>query len=168
MRDHIIWTMNGTRLPGDERGWLRKGIPAVQAPDPKLRQTCGNRMKEEMALLGDKQKQVVAETVTSHCRHRSWILLALAVKTNHVHVVVEADREGEDARDQFKAWCSRRLSDQAGLTVAQTKSGGRRRWFTEKGYCRRLEDETYLREAIQYVESQREPPTNAAEQDMET
>ncbi len=152
---HIIWTAYGTWLPGDERGWMRKGEPAIQGPNPELERACRDGMSEEMVLLDEAQQQIVATTIPDHCRHRGWVLLALAVKQNHVHVVVEADRAGEDVRDQFKAWCSRRLSDAAGLTQTKTKTGGRRRWFTEGAYIRRIESEEYLQEAIAYVEKQK-------------
>lgn len=155
MHYHIIWTTYGTWLPGDERGWMRKGDPAVQAPDPALERASRGKMREDLVLLDDELQRVVADTVADHCRHRGWALLALAVKGNHVHVVVETNRTGEDVRDQFKAWCSRRLSDRAGLTETQTKTGGRKRWFTEGAYIRRIETEDYLREAIGYVEQHR-------------
>ena len=156
MHYHLIWTTYGTWLPGDERGWMRKREPAVQPPDPELLRTCREAMREDIVLLDNEQRQIVADTIAAHCRIRGWELLALAVKANHVHVVVEADRDGDDVRDQFKAWCSRRLSDRAGLTAAQTKTGGRRRWFTEGAYVRRIEGDEYLREAITYVEDQQE------------
>lgn len=158
MHYHIIWTTYGTWLPGDERGWMRKGDPAVQPPDPERERACRDGMSEIMVLLDDAQQQIVAATIVAHCRHRGWVLLALAVKRNHIHVVVEADRSGDDVRDQLKAWCSRRLSDAAGLMRRQTKAGGRRRWFTEGAYVRRIESDDYLQEAIAYVENQQEAP----------
>lgn len=151
---HLIWTTYGTWLPGDERGWLRKRDPALQPPDPVLQRACRAAQREDTVLLDDAQQALVAETIRAHCQHRGWTLLALAVKANHVHAVVEADRAGNEVRDQFKAWCSRRLSDQAGLTEVQTKAGGRRRWFTEGGYIRLIEEEAYLQAAIAYVEQQ--------------
>src|SRR2546430_11024925 len=35
---HITWTTYGTWLPGDDRGWVKKGSSAVQPPDPEWRQ----------------------------------------------------------------------------------------------------------------------------------
>jgi REP element-mobilizing transposase RayT len=155
MHYHLIWTTYGTWLPGDERGWMRKGEPAVQAPDPDLERACRDGMSEAMVLLDDAQQQIVATTIIAHCRYRRWVLLALAVRSNHVHAVVEADRAGGDVRNQLKAWGSRRLSDAARLTQPQTKTGGRRRWFTEGAYVRRIESDDYLQEAIAYVENQK-------------
>jgi len=106
-------------------------------------------------LLDEAQQQIVAKTIAAHCQFRGWQLLALATKTNHIHVVVAANRAGEDVRDHLKAWCSRRLSGHAGLTTPQTKTGGRRRWFTEGAYLRQIDEEDYLRQAITYVENQK-------------
>jgi REP element-mobilizing transposase RayT len=155
MHYRLLWTTYGTWLPGDERSWMHKGEPAVQPPDAEFERACRADMREDMVLLDPAQKRVVAATIADHCRHRGWLLLALASKTNHAHTVVEADRTGEEVRDQLKAWCSRRLSDRAGLTKGQTKTGGRRRWFSEGAYVREIEGEEYLREVIAYVEAQR-------------
>jgi len=70
---------------------------------------------------------------------------------NHVHVVVTADREPDVVRDQFKAWCSRKLSDAAGLKTAVAKKAARRHWFTEGGDCEFIRDDEYLANAIRYV-----------------
>jgi REP element-mobilizing transposase RayT len=161
MHYHIIWTTYGTWLPGDERGWMRKGEPAVQPPDAELERACRAGMREDMVLLDAAQQQVVADTIADHCRIRGWEMVALASKANHAHVVLEADRDGHEVRDQLKAWCSRRLSDRAGLTKVQTKTGGRRRWLTERGYVRRIMDENDLRATIAYVEAQASLPASS-------
>jgi REP element-mobilizing transposase RayT len=72
-------------------------------------------------------------------------------RTNHIHVVVTADKEPDDVMKQFKAWCSRNLSDQASLTQRVAKRAGRRHWFTEGGDKEVIEDEQYLFNAITYV-----------------
>ena len=70
---------------------------------------------------------------------------------NHVHVVVTIDRDPDEAMDQFKAWCSRKLSDAAGLVRAVAKKAGRRHWFTEGGNKERIDTDEYLANAITYV-----------------
>jgi hypothetical protein len=53
--------------------------------------------------------------------------------------------------NQLKAWCSRRLSDAAKLEKAVAVKAGRRRWFTEGGNHKTIEDEEYLNNAVQHV-----------------
>ena len=51
----------------------------------------------------------------------------------------------------FKAWCSRKLSDAAGLVRAVAKKAGRRHWFTEGGDKELIDTEEYLANATSYV-----------------
>lgn len=53
--------------------------------------------------------------------------------------------------NQLKAWCSRKLSDAAGLVGTVSKKAGRRHWFTEGGDKRMIDSEEYLANAIAYV-----------------
>ncbi len=68
---------------------------------------------------------------------------AVNVRTNHVHIVVTADRSPEEVMNQLKAWCSRRLNESA-------ESGGKR-WWTKHGSTKWINAEDYLRNAICYV-----------------
>jgi REP element-mobilizing transposase RayT len=146
----ITWTTYGTWLPGDERGWLMRGSSAIRAPDPALQSAAEAAMTEEPVVLTPAQRDLVTSVVRKHCQIRQWTLYAVNVRSNHVHVVVRAPIAGDEVRAQFKAWCSRRLSQQAGL-LGHGKNG-LRRWFTEKGDVRWIKDESYLADAIQYVE----------------
>jgi hypothetical protein len=64
---------------------------------------------------------------------------------------IQADRDPDEVMNQLKAWCSRKLSDAAGLVGAVAKKAGRRRWFTEGGDKKRIDNEEYLANAITYV-----------------
>ena len=151
---HIVWTTYGTWLPGDWRGWVKKRIWGVQEPDPAKETAARGRMAEGAVWLTDEQRAIAAKTIADHCRIRGWTLHAVNVLANHVHVIVTADRAWEDVRDQFKAWCSRKLSDAAGLTKQVADGAGRKRWFTEGGNCEYIDSEEYLANAIRYVEDQ--------------
>lgn len=148
---HITWTTYGTWLPGDARGWIKSNYNGIQSPDQKLELQSLARMGEDAIELTIPQRQLVEETIRQHCTIRNWHLHAVNARTNHVHVVVTADRDPEDAMDQLKAWCSRKLSDDAGLTAPVAKKAGRRHWFTEGGDKELIEEEEYLRNAIKYV-----------------
>ena len=144
---HIVWTTYGTWLPGDWRGWVRKGVSRIQEPDPDLERQARNRMVESAVLLSAEQRAIVEQTILEHCRIRKWKLHAVNARSNHIHVVVTADCHPDTVRDQFKAWCARKLSDAAGLERQVAQRAGRRHWFTEGGDCERIDDEEYLANA---------------------
>ena len=148
---HIVWTTYGTWLPGDQCGWIKNGAWGVQDPDPERERQARQRQAEDVIFLTPRQRALVEETITQHCRIRGWLLHAVNARSNHVHVVVTADRDPEEVRDQFKAWCSRKLSDAAGLGEAVARKAGRRHWFTEGGDAKRIEDDRYQENAIRYV-----------------
>jgi REP element-mobilizing transposase RayT len=147
----ITWTTYGTWLPGDARGWIKSREWGTKPPDPELENQARAQMAEPAVVLTPDQRKLVEQTISDHCRIRRWILHAVNARTNHVHVVVTADRDAEEIRNQFKAWCSRKLSDQANLTKAVAKKAGRRHWFTEGGDNEAIQDEQHLENVIRYV-----------------
>jgi REP element-mobilizing transposase RayT len=148
---HLSWTAYGTWLSGDERGWVQSGVPVVQLPDAERKWQAEECMAEEAVHFTVEQRSLIEQTILDHCRIRGWALHAVNVRSNHVHVVVSANRDASQVMDQFKAWCSRKLSDQAGLEKQVARKAGRRRWWTEGGSKKRIDSEEYLRNAIEYV-----------------
>ena len=148
---HIVWTTYGAWSPGDWRGWVPKGVSGVQPPHPQLERRAHDRMIEETVLLTPEQRAIVERTIADHCRIRGRHLHAVNARTNHVHAVVTADLDPKEVRNQFKAWCSRKLSDGAALTKTVAKKAGRKHWSTEGGDAEVIEHPDYLENAIRYV-----------------
>jgi REP element-mobilizing transposase RayT len=156
---HLVWSTYGTWLPGDNRGWVKKNLLGIQEPDPELERQARGRMAETAVILTPNQRAFVEQTIRDHCRIRRWVLHAVNARSTHIHVVVPADCDAGEVMNQFKAWCSRRLSDAAGLKNRVAVKAGRRRWFTEGGDKEMIEDEEYFVNAIGYVlEGQGENP----------
>jgi REP element-mobilizing transposase RayT len=109
-------------------------------------------MSDEIVTLTAAQRQLVEATIRKHCEIRRWQLHAVNVRTNHVHVVVTAGVEPEVVMSQLKAWCSRRLSVEAGLAASEkgTKNG-LKKWWTQHGSTKWINDPEYLRNSIIYV-----------------
>ena len=147
----ITWTAYGTWLQGDDRGWVQSGVPGIQEPDPVVRKSCESRLSQQICLFDDDQRQIIIQTIHDHCRMRGWELHAVNVLTNHVHVVVTADRAPEDVMNQLKAWTARRLSDHAGYTETIAKKAGRHKWWTEHGSTKWINDPQYFANAVHYV-----------------
>jgi REP element-mobilizing transposase RayT len=108
-------------------------------------------MEGEPVTLTPDQRTSIETTIRDHCAHRDWTLHGINARTNHIHVVLTADRDANEVMKQLKAWCSRRLSEDLNLIHTIAKRAGRRRWFTEGGFKRIIENEEYLQNAIRYV-----------------
>ena len=148
---HITWTTYGTWLPGDERGWVRKNTTGIQEPNAIIAMNARKRMKENPVHLSSLQRGFVECTIRQHCLIRGWLLQAVNVRSNHIHVVVTAGCDADEVMKQLKAWCSRKLSDAADLKQISPTKSGRKRWFTEGGNRKLIHTEQYLDNAIQYV-----------------
>jgi REP element-mobilizing transposase RayT len=111
--------------------------------------TARQLLKEAPVLLDAAQRGIVEQVVRDHCNFRHWVLPAVNVRTNHVHLVVTADVAPEDIINQLKAWCSRRLNEHSGSRSDPAED--RRRWWTRHGSTKWINDEQYFRNAIRYV-----------------
>ncbi|WP_153557266.1 hypothetical protein [Roseimaritima sediminicola] len=107
----ITWTVYGTFLQGDERGW-RKRFKGQQLPQPKLAQWRRERLKHTIQLLNAQQQVVVEQEIDRHGETRGWKVWARSARTNHVHAVVTAPNySGATVRDQLKANATRGLRE---------------------------------------------------------
>jgi REP element-mobilizing transposase RayT len=140
----ITWTTHGTWLPGDDRGWVQYGEAGIRAGNPVRKGLALRSLDSPPVVLDAEQRAVVESTIRAHCAFRHWTLLAVNVRSNHVHVVVTAAAEPAKMMDQFKAWCSRQLNER---TDAPPE-----RWWTRHGSTKCINDEAYLRNAIRYVQ----------------
>jgi REP element-mobilizing transposase RayT len=144
----LTWTTYGTWLPGDERGWTNEST-GQQPPDRSAQRDALHRLQESICVLSTAERQLVNATITDHCQIRGWQLHAVNCRSNHVHVVVQADSHPDLVTTQFKSWSTRRLRSYE--ASASNTEEPRRRWWSEGGSKRYLNDEHSLEMAIQYV-----------------
>ena len=139
----LTWTTYGTWLPGDDRGWNRKGEFENLPANPLLVETADARMKEDLFLLSAADRELVGQTIRDHCDFRGWDLHAINVRSNHAHVVVAASGYKPDkVASQFKAWCTRKL---------KATYPNRERYWTEGTSCRWINTVNELEKAIEYT-----------------
>jgi REP element-mobilizing transposase RayT len=79
-------------------------------PDPQRVLVESRLMLQEPYVLDDARRTVVLSALRQHCAHRRWNLLAAHVRSNHVHVVVEAEVRPEKIMNELKAYASRELN----------------------------------------------------------
>jgi REP element-mobilizing transposase RayT len=169
----LTWPTYGTWLPGDARGWVqyRRGM---QLPDPILEQEASARMTEDACRLDHQQRRVVETTIAQHCRIRGWALHAVNCRSNHLHVVVAANRHPDQIREQFKAWCTRRLKDlererRLGTSTSATHVDKiRENWWAERGSGMYINDDDGLEALIHYVCEAQDSPPEKHQSDLHT
>lgn len=144
----ITFRCYGTWLHGDVRGSVDQQHRTVgQEPLPRddFRATFEREeMRWPPMTLTPEQRLLVASAIEEACAFRGWSLLALNVRTNHVHAVVAAESGPEKVMTDFKAWATRKLR-QAGAVEP-----GRRPW-SRHGSTRWLWTEQDVRDAQEYT-----------------
>ena len=109
----LTWTTYGTWLPGRRSRLGGRARLARWGNSPRIPSASNSPercMVESAIVLDPTQRDLVDRTIRNHSRIRGWVLHEVNVRTNHVHVVVTADRSPDDViLDQFKAWATRHL-----------------------------------------------------------
>jgi REP element-mobilizing transposase RayT len=111
--------------------------------DPARERAAEERMAYPAYLMSSRARDVVRNAIVHICRERGWYLSALHVRTNHVHVVVSADRDPERIMSDLKARASRDLNH---LQI----DAHPKRW-TRHGSTRYLFDEASVTAAVAYT-----------------
>ncbi|MFN0138938.1 MAG: transposase [Pyrinomonadaceae bacterium] len=146
----ITFRTYGTWLHGDERGSVnrhhnRYGTSKIR-PEQKWRKINSTRLLGEPITLNSKQRACVRNAILETCRIREWTIMALNIRTNHVHVVVTAlGKPPGIVLNAFKANSTRLMRDR------KYWSSDRSPWV-DKGSTRYLWNEESVILACNYVE----------------
>ena len=129
----ITFSTDGARLPGDPRGTMnrRQNTYATPPPDPspsRLR-AAEHTTKGQPFLLDGPDRQTAANSIREVCRYRNWLLLALHIRTNHVHAVIDANTTVSAILHDFKSYATRALSQADGRTIPRWSRHGSTRYL---------------------------------------
>lgn len=111
----ITFHTYGTWFHGDERGSVDPdhniyGTETL-AQDGNKSNFQKGRLNQPPILLDDNQRSIVERTINEVAGHRGWVIRAINVRSNHVHVVAAANAKPEKVMNDFKAWATRRLAE---------------------------------------------------------
>jgi REP element-mobilizing transposase RayT len=145
----LTFTAHGTWLHGDSRGSVARdrngpGDPTVE-PNPSLVANDLRAMKTREVYLDTERRAAVQFAIEETSGQRDWSLHAVAVRTNHVHVVVAAPVPPERVLTAFKANATRVMRERAlfGTSPGWTRHGSTRYLWTEQAVadaCRYVEE----------------------------
>jgi REP element-mobilizing transposase RayT len=145
----ISFRGHGTWLHGDERGSTDRRNNVYGTPHIPPDKTWQNHNRRELigepVKLNAARRQSVKAAIGETCTKRNWSLLAINVRTNHVHVVcATSGKNGELALNAFKANATRQMR-QDGVWASNRSP------WADKGSVRRLWNERSVANAIDYV-----------------
>jgi REP element-mobilizing transposase RayT len=109
----------GTWLSGDRRGSVddeHRGFNTPFKQRDDFRANYQRRaMKSKPIVVTPAMRSIIEAEIQRTCSYRGWELLALNVRTNHVHIVVSAGVAPEAVMRELKVYATRALRT-AGLT----------------------------------------------------
>jgi REP element-mobilizing transposase RayT len=139
----------GTWLHGDEREAVDRNNNAYRAA--RIPANSNWRKHNEASLrhppvkLNAAQRRSVEKAIRENCSRRNWTILAINVRTNHVHVVVcIGAKKPKDALIALKANATRQLREDGLWPHEHTP-------WADKGSKRNLWNEKSIGEACNYV-----------------
>jgi REP element-mobilizing transposase RayT len=155
MRYFITFACYGAHLHGNEKGSVDRCHNLVGSrvvpPDSQRVRAELELMDQPQYALDTRSRTVVLHALEEVCLTRGWPLIAAHVRTNHVHVIVEAEIKPEAILNTFKSYSSRALNSLGRDEPA------RKRW-ARHGSTRWLWKDRNVRDAVRYVvEEQGEP-----------
>jgi|SRR5665213_320357 len=139
----ITFNCYGTHLRGDDRGSVdrvrrTRGGPIAASPELVA---YGQRSMTNSAIELDLlQAQIVLESLRATCAFRGWVMLAVHVRSTHVHAVVDGIGDPRAAMRDLKAYASRALNRER-----------KRLWWARGGNTLRLDNREAVRKAVCYV-----------------
>jgi REP element-mobilizing transposase RayT len=161
----LTWTTYATWLPGDARGFVsivvgedgkgvRHNTPGTpcDADHPNLQRYARQTLKgQPIYLIAEQAFALLAQFQETACC-RQWLLQAVSIMANHIHIVlgVPGDPEPETLLRDLKSYGSWGLNRRWGKPASAT-------WWTESGSKRKLENESAVPAAVQYVKDQEYP-----------
>ncbi len=144
----ISFRTHGTWLHGDKRGSIdrfhnRYGTPYMP-PNESWHRYNAQKLRGTPLILDARQRKAVETAIRETCRIRKWALLAINVRTNHIHTVVTANRKPSLVLNAFKANATRQLRQDHLWPHSYSP-------WADKGSKRKLWNERSVARAIDYV-----------------
>jgi REP element-mobilizing transposase RayT len=122
----ITFRTYGTWLHGDARGSVNRFRNQYKSrrlpPEPRWLEINTERLAGEIVLLNAVQRNCIEAAIKETCTFRKWDLLAINVRTNHVHTVASiGSKKPEIALNAFKANPTRRMRESGCWIVTRAR-----------------------------------------------
>jgi REP element-mobilizing transposase RayT len=142
-RSYGTWLHGDERLSMDRKNFNRFGQGKISA-NARLEQKELTNLKNKPFIFNAQVREIIRQAICEVCDFRKYYLIALNVRTNHVHCVVSAAAKPELILNSFKSYATRRLRDKIQLSNAI-------KIWSRHGSTRYLWTEEQIGAAVDYV-----------------
>jgi hypothetical protein len=144
----ITFACYGAHMHGAEEGSVDRshnhyGAPLAK-PNPRRHAAELRLMDQPRYEMDAPRRYAVLEGIIHRCNQADWSLIAAHVRTNHVHVIIQAEDAPEFVMTQLKSAASRRLNELG------FDDKTRKRW-ARHGSTRTLFSADAVQQALSYV-----------------
>lgn len=145
----ITFRCYGTWLHGDERGSVDRlhniyETPFI-APNQNLNKYIAEHLKNKPVELNAQRHEAVEKAIRETCHKRNWSLLAINIRTNHIHTVVKVgSKHPNQVLIALKANATREMRENGVWNSEDTP-------WADKGSKKWLWNEKNVEMAIDYV-----------------
>lgn len=135
----LTWTTYGTWLQGDKRGYVKDG--QILEQNKIFEEINKSNLEKQPVKFNAKQKKIVEEAIIQEAKRLEQKVFALAVFSNHIHLLVEKNHESiERAVALYKTAIRKPLHKDAGLKGKIWSKGFDKRFcFNKHQLNRRIE-----------------------------
>jgi REP element-mobilizing transposase RayT len=127
----VTWTTYGTWLQGDKRGFVRDG--KILKASTELEQDNKKRQSNDKISLTKEQREVVRNSILREAEKIRENVLAISVRSNHIHAVIEAGGKPiNTVINRFKTAAHYAMRDRGFKGKVWTSGYDRRFCFSEK------------------------------------
>ena len=127
----VTWTTYGTWVQGDKREYVKNG--KILPGDSELEKANKRRQLKNAVKLNRGQKEIVKRAILERAKMIGQEVLAIAVRSNHVHIVVNRiDKTIEEVVAGYKRVATKVLNDRGFEGRVWTTGFDKRFCFDEK------------------------------------
>jgi len=144
----ITFSTYGSHVHGADEGSVDRSHNHYRAPlvkpNPRRLGAELRLMDQPPCEMDERRRQAVLEAIMNRGERENWAILAVHVRTNHVHLIIQSEDAPEFVMTQLKSAASRHLNELG------FEDRNRKRW-ARHGSTRMLFNEEAVEQAIAYI-----------------
>ena len=134
----VTWTTYGSWLPGDKRGYVKRG--KVLPSNPNILKASKSMQKSTTITLNSEQKAIIRRAILQEAGKIGHKIEALAVCTNHIHLVARPFEESIESKiSRYKNVAMFALCKNGPVKRIWSRGFDKRFCFNEKSLNQRIQ-----------------------------